>query len=471
MKKPRFQQLERTPARAGNQSAVAALCLVQAVDVLGVTVLIAALPAMLRSLSAPDSMAGILATSYAMAFGGLLMLGARLGDRLGPRRVLLAGLFAFAAASALAGAAPSVGVLVAARCVQGAAAAASVPSALRLLSAVTRGEANRHRALAAWSAAGAVAGAGGLIAGGVLTSLVGWRAVFWLNLPLAALLILAVRRTVPSAGGGSRAALDMIGSLLLTGGLMSLILAASLLERASSRPWGGLLGAGGCALLGVFARVQRTARNPLLEPMAMREPGLRAGAAAAFINTATTSSAVTLATLYLQDARHTSPAAAGLMLLPFSVCVVVGAALASRLLQRGNPALTMGIGLGLIAAGDGALLLPGLEVLLPICAGISGLGIGLSSVAANTIGTDVREEHRGAASGILNTAAQLGTALGVAGAVLVAGVTARSGLPLRGASLSWALAAAIAAAAALMALGRLPVQLQTGAPDEVSASQ
>jgi MFS family permease len=442
----------RTASRI--RSAVAALCLVQAVDVLGVTILIAALPAMLRSLDAPASLAGILATSYAMAFGGLLMLGARLGDRLGPRRVLLAGLLGFGVASALAALAGSVAVLVAARCLQGAAAAASVPSALRLLSEVVHDEASRRRALAAWSAAGAAAGATGLLAGGLLTSLVGWRAVFWLNLPLAAVLILTIRHTVRAAGGIAAGALDVVGSLLLTSGLMSLILAASVLERGSSRGWGGVLGAGGCLLLALFARAQRTARNRLLPGPAISEPRLRAGAGAAFVNTATTSSAVTLATLYLQNTRHVSPAATGLMLLPFSLCVVLGAGATGRWLANRDPALTMAVGLGLIAVGDGALLLPGIEVLLPGCAAVSGLGIGLSSVAANTVGTDVRAEHRGAAAGILNTAAQLGTALGVAAAVLIADVTDQADLPLRGAPLSWAIAAALAAGAALVALWR-----------------
>jgi MFS family permease len=446
------------------QTAVAALCLVQAVDVLGVTVLIAALPSILAGLRAPPSMAGVLATSYAMAFGGLLMLGARLGDRLGPRRVLLAGLFAFAGASALAGAAPSVAVLVAARCLQGAAAAASVPAALRLLSEVARDEAERRRALAAWSAAGAAAGAGGLLAGGLLTSLVGWRAVFWLNLPLAAMLSLAVRRSVPPAGRTDRGAIDWVGALLLTSGLMSLILATSLLEHGRSRLEGGLLGAGGCVLLAAFAVAARTVASPLLPRLALRERRLRAGAGAAFVNTATTSSAVTLATLYLQDARHFSPAAAGLMLLPFSLCVVLGAAIAGRWLAARDLALTMAIGLGLIAAGDGALLLPGVAVLLPFCAGTAGLGIGLSSVAANTLGTDVREEHRGAAAGILNTAAQLGTALGVSAAVLIAGVTARTDLPLHGPPLSWAIAAVLAAGSAVLALAARPGGGQAPSP-------
>lgn len=440
--------------RRSSKTAVAALCLVQAVDVLGVTVLIAALPSILAGLHAPASMAGVLATSYAMAFGGLLMLGARLGDRLGHRRVLEAGLLGFAGASALAGAAPSVLVLVAARCLQGAAAAASVPAALRLLSAAVGDEPARRRALAAWSAAGATAGASGLLAGGLLTSLVGWRAVFWLNLPLAAALLLAVRRTAPSVRRTAARALDVVGALLLTAALMSLILAGSLLQSAGSRPWGGLLAALGGALLVIFARVQRTAAHPVLEPATLRQPRLRAGAGAAFVNTATTSSAVTLATLYLQDTRHVSPAATGLMLLPFSLCVVLGAGAAGRWFGTRDPALSLATGLGLIAAGDGALLLPGIDVLLPICAGVSGLGIGLSSVAANTLGTDVPEEHRGAAAGILNTAAQLGTALGVSAAVLIAGATARSGLPLRGAPLSWALAAALAAGTALIALRR-----------------
>jgi MFS family permease len=437
------------------QTAVAALCLVQAVDVLGVTVLIAALPAILAGLRAPPSMAGVLATSYAMAFGGLLMLGARLGDRLGSRRVLLAGLFAFAGASALAGAA----------------AAASVPAALRLLSEVAGDEAGRRRALAAWSAAGAAAGAGGLLAGGLLTSLLGWRAVFWLNLPLAATLIITVRRSVPPAAGTDRGPIDWAGAWLLTSGLMSLILATSLLEHGRSRLEGGLLGAGGCVLLAVFAVAERTVARPLLPRLVLRERRLRAGAGAAFVNTATTSSAVTLATLYLQDARHFSPAAAGLMLLPFSLCVVLGAVIAGRWLGARDLALTMAIGLGLIAAGDGALLLPGIAVLLPFCAGAAGLGIGLSSVAANTLGTDVREEHRGAAAGILNTAAQLGTALGVSAAVLIAGVTARADLPLHGPPLSWAIAAAVAAGSALHALRRSWLRLPTGAPAAPRTSQ
>src|SRR3954454_22647587 len=137
---------------AADQAGVRALCLVQFVDVLGVTVVVSALPTMLSSLGAGAAAAGPVMTAYAVFFGGLLMLGARLGDRYGHRRVLLAGLAVFASGSVVAATAATVAVLVAARCVQGLAAALSVPTALRLLTAATPGEELRRRALALWSA-------------------------------------------------------------------------------------------------------------------------------------------------------------------------------------------------------------------------------------------------------------------------------------------------------------------------------
>jgi MFS family permease len=436
--------------------AVAVLCAVQVVDVLGVTVLVSTLPTMLASLGATPSMAGVVATSYAMSFGGLLMLGARLGDRLGHRNVLLVGLLLFAGASALAATAPSLAVVVVARCVQGAAAAASVPAALRLLSEVTIGELARRRALGAWSAAGAAAGASGLLLGGLLTSLTGWRAVFWLNVPVAALLIVGVLRVIPKGTPTSRAALDLGGAVLLTTALMGLILGAACIQERHTRSLGAALAGCGVLLLALFAVTQRVACEPLLPPEAMREPRLRIGMGTSFLNTATTSSLVVLATLYLQDTRHATPSAAALSLLPFSLCVVLGSGISVRTLQRRDPALGIAAGLGLIAAGDAAtLLLPSAETLLPICVGVAGLGIGFSSVGSTTIGTDVPTDLQGTAAGVLNTAAQLGTALGVSAALLLASLTEDGNLPLRGPSLSWAIAALLASCGALLALRRL----------------
>src|ERR1700742_3574895 len=143
--------------------AIAVLCLIQFVDVLGVTEVLTAAPQILRSLSATGGGASPVLTSYAMCFGGLLMLAAQLGDRFGHRRVLLSGIAAFAAGSLCAATAGSVAAVVVGRCLQGVAAALSVPSTLRLLIAATPSGAARRGAMSAWSAAGAAAGAGGFV--------------------------------------------------------------------------------------------------------------------------------------------------------------------------------------------------------------------------------------------------------------------------------------------------------------------
>ena len=174
--------------------AITALCSVQFVDVLGVTVVVTALPRMLADLNAPASAGSLVSGGYAMFFGGLLMLGARLGDRFGHRRTITASLAVFAAGALLGAVAGSVVLLTAARCLQGAAAAASVPSALRLLTTLTPDGPPRRRAIAAWSAAGASAGASGFVIGGIITDLASWRLIFWAYLPLAAALAAAVMR-------------------------------------------------------------------------------------------------------------------------------------------------------------------------------------------------------------------------------------------------------------------------------------
>lgn len=439
--------MKKTEEDSAPRRAVAALCAVQFVDVLGVTVVIAALPSMLAGLDAPASAASLLVNGYAVFLGALLMLGARLGDRHGHARVLHAGLVGFAAASLLAATAPSVVLLVVARCVQGAAAAASVPSALRLLSAAAPTEDGRRRALAAWSATGAAAGATGLLLGGALTDLTGWRSLFWVNVPLAALLLVAVRRTAPSIARQRAGSLDVAGAVLLAGGVGCLVLGASLLEMSQRRVTGALLLVLGALSAALLVRVERRAADPLLPPAALRHPGLRIGAVASLANTATTSSVVTLATLYLQEVRRLSPTAAGIALLPFSLAVVGGAAVAARVLRRTSPRTAAGLGLAVIAAGDAALLAsPAGAWVLPVAVGIGGFGIGLSSVAATTLGTDVPAALQGTAAGVLNTAAQLGTALGVAAVLLIATATDGAPLPLSGTPLGW-LAAALAAAA------------------------
>jgi MFS family permease len=431
--------------------AVAALCLVQFIDVLGVTVVVTALPAMLASLHSSSASSTLVATGYAMFFGGLLMLGARLGDRFGHRRTILAGLAVLAVGGVVAATASSVAALTAGRCLQGAAAAASVPSALRLLTTVTAEGPERRRAIAAWSAAGAAAGASGFVVGGVVTDLASWRFVFWAYLPIAAGLAAAIVVSVPGDADDQPAtSLNLGGSALFTAAVMAFVVGTTVITRPG-RLAGGLLLAACAVLLAGFLAVDRRAAAPLLPGPLTRGRALRQGALGSFLNTAATSSVVTLVTLYLQNTLHRTPLEAAATLVPFSLLVIVGSAAAAALLRRWPAPRVVAAGLLIIAVAD-ATLIPAARWVwaVPVCAAAAGLGIGLSSVAATGLGTEVSERWRGSASGIINTAAQLGTALGTAVLLLIAALT--SGLPGPGhppPRLAWAAGAALAAAGAL----------------------
>ena len=436
--------------------AVAALCLVQFMDVLGVTVVVTSLPAMLASLHAPDSYGSLIATGYAMFFGGLLMLGARLGDRYGHRRTILVSLAVFAVGAAVAGAAPSILALTAGRCLQGAAAAASVPSALRLLTTLTPEGPARHRAIAAWSAAGAAAGASGFVVGGVVTDLTSWRFIFWGYLPLAAALGAVIAASVPRDSGRRQAeSLNLAGSAVFTGAVMAFVVGTTLITQPGGRVAGGLLLAACLVLAGGFVLVDRRAAAPLLPLELIRSRWLRLGTLGGLLNTATTSSVITLVTLYLQNSLGRTPWQAAVSLLPFSLAVIAGSTLAARVQRRAGPPRQVArrliaAGLTLIAVADAALIpLAARAWAVPLCAAAAGAGIGLSSVAATGLGTDVEPRWRGSASGIINTAAQLGTAVGIATLLLVAAATTGTPAPdTPPPRIAWAVAALAAAAGA-----------------------
>ncbi|WP_212986815.1 MFS transporter [Actinoplanes auranticolor] len=447
----------------GSRRAVAVLCGIQFVDVLGVTSGITALPAMLAGVSAPAAATPVLATVYAMFFGGLLVLGARLGDRYGHRRVLLLGCTAFALVSLIGASAQEVIQLVAARGLQGAAAAISVPSALRLLLDASPDPDERRGALAAWSASGAAAGALGLLVGGVLTDVLDWRAVFWVNVPVGIALIVAVRLVITrSAGDREAVRLDLTGAALLTGAVMALIVGASALENPHARVAGGLLVVAGLAAGAVFVAHQRRVRAPLVPRAAFASANLRTGTVVSFVNTATTSSTGVLATLSLQQEFGVSAVGAGFALVPFSLGVVVGSALTRPLGARLRVRRMAATGLAGIAAGN-LLLVVTYGSIAGVVAGVAvaGIGLGIASVAGTAIGTDVADTLSGTASGVLNTGAQLGTALGVAALLLLAATIGETG---SGTAVAWAVAAALAGLTGVALLTR------TGA-DTVAARQ
>lgn len=438
--------------------AIAALCSVQFVDVLGVTVVVTALPRMLADLGAPASAGSLVSAGYAMFFGGLLMLGARLGDRFGHRRTIVVSLAVFAAGALLGAVAGSVVLLTAARCGQGAAAAASVPSALRLLTTLTPAGPPRRRAIAAWSAAGASAGASGFAVGGIVTDLAGWRLIFWACLPLAAALAAAIMRAVPrDRGPGHSGSLNALAAAVFTAAVMAVVVGTTVIARPGQR----LAGAGifllALPLTALFIWADRRATAPFLPATALRTPPLRRAAAGSFLNTAATSSAMTLATLYLQGTLHRSPLQAAVILVPFSLAVVGGSALAAPALRRTGPQPALATGLAVIAAAVAAVTVAAPHPwALAASVALAGAGLGLASVAATTLGTTVPEALRGTASGIINTAAQLGTAVGIAALLLIADATTGSPGPGTGSPvIAWAAAAGIAAAGAL-AFARSP---------------
>ena len=432
---------------------VVSLCLVQFTDVLGVTVVVTALPRMLSDLHVARDAGSLIATGYAMFFSGFLMLGARLGDRFGHRRVILAGLFVFAVGAVIGAAATTVAVLTAARCLQGAAAAASVPSALRLLTTITTEGRQRRRAVAAWSAAGAAAGASGFVVGGIVTDLASWRFIFWGYLPVAVILAAGVVREIPPDRKADRPPpLPVLSSLLFTAAVMGFVIATTLLPQRGKAPAGAALLGAVLLLAGAFIVVDRAARAPLLPRSLLRERSLRQGAIGSLFNTLTTSSAITLATLYLQNTRGLGPLTAAAVLLPFSLAVIVGSTLAAPSLARWPPQRVIAAGLGAIAICDVALISSAAGVwTVPIAVVAGGGGIGLSSVAATSLGTSVAESDRATAAGIINTSAQLGTALGIAILLLIAALT--TGIPEHHTPVpapAWLLAAAVSLTVALM---------------------
>ncbi len=392
-----------------------ALCLVQFVDVMCVTIVVTALPQMISDFGgATDS--SVIATAYATFFGGLLLFGARVGERLGHRRSILASIAVFAAAAALAALAPSAFVLASARALQGAAAACAVPSALALLTSLAPDDRHRARAIAAWSASGAAAGIAGYLVAGTFAQFGDWRLIFWSLLAISALLAILVLMYVPDdVVNRSALPFNALGALTVTTAIMLVVVGASVLDGL--RHWLLALGLFACASIAAaaFLAVDRRSRNPLVPSAFAKIGAVRWGSATAFVNTATTSGGVTVLTLYLQNQLGYSPLAAAAILIPMSALVIAGSVTAGRFDSRVGTGRAGTVGMGFIALGLSGLTIGSPQPVAMLTATAAmGFGLGLSSVASTSTGLSVPGEQRTIASGLVNTAAQLGTAIGTA---------------------------------------------------------
>ncbi|MFB7662993.1 MFS transporter [Kitasatospora sp. NPDC056138] len=391
--------------------------------VLDATIVNIALPSAQRDLGISDGDRQWVITAYTLAFGGLLLLGGRIGDLFGRRRTFTVGLLGFALASAIGGAAAGPGMLFTARALQGSFGAVLAPSALSLLSTTFTDPRERSTAFGVF---GAVAGGGaaiGLIAGGLLTEYLNWRWCLYVNVPIAVGAALGALRLLDhdQIARGHRVRLDLRGAALGCGGLLAVVFGTS---QASSRGWSdGLVLAcllAGAALLAVFVLVEQRTEHALL-PVHIVGDRNRGGAALAVgLAVIGMFGLFLFLTYYLQVVRHFSPVLAGVSFLPMTASIVLSSTgVAARLMTRVPSRNLIVPGLLLAAAGMAWLTRmrvdsPWAQTVLPAEV-LLGLGMGLVFMPSMSLATlGVARNETGAASATLNTAQQVGGSIGTA---------------------------------------------------------
>ncbi|WP_138758544.1 MFS transporter [Modestobacter altitudinis] len=435
----------------------------QVMVVLDVSVVNVALPSIGRGLdlSAADYQWTI--SAYVLLSGGLLLLGGRIADLLNRRGAFLAGVGLFTAASLASALAQGPEMLIAARAAQGAGAALLTPAALSIIMTVYAGR-QRQTALAVWGTVGSLGIAAGVLFGGALTSALGWRSVFFINLPIGIAVMVGSFRTVDrgTAQAGALRRLDVPGALTLVAGLLALVLGIEATRSAgwtAPRTWIPLAAA--AVLLTVFARLERRAADPLVPPATWRIRSLVSASAVMAGITGVVVGAVFLSSLYLQTVLGASPVVAGLAFLPLAGALTLAAAAASTAIGHlGARPLILG---GLVVLAGGVLLLAasagGTSYAADVLPGFLLVGAGVGpvfvAVAVAAMG-DVPAESSGLASGLMMTGHEIGAALGVAGLTAVAGTLTTSAGLVDGYGRAFAVTAGVAAALFLLTLAAVP---------------
>jgi EmrB/QacA subfamily drug resistance transporter len=392
-------------------------------------VVAAALISIRRDLGASVEQLEWTVNAYNLSFAMLLLIAAAAGDRWGRRRTFAAGMALFCAASVACALAPSMPVLIGARTVQGAGAAAVMTTAMSLLGAAFPPE-RRGWAIGVFSGLTGLAVLGGPVIGGAVTEGLAWQWIFWINVPVGVLAIALVLRFIPESAGAARR-LDLGGASLITVAVLGLVWAT---VRGPAAGWGspeviGSYGAGGLALLG-FGWWERRVRQPMVPPAFFRSRPFTAGNAAAFLLTAALYGAVFFNAQFMQVAFGSSPLRAGLQLLPWTATLFVVAPVAGRLVDRIGERPLVVTGLALQAAGmiwiglvsRGSVSYP--QLVLPLMVAGCGVSMAMPATQSAAVGALPREAV-GIASGIFSMMRQLGGVAGVA--VLTAVFTAAGG--------------------------------------------
>jgi EmrB/QacA subfamily drug resistance transporter len=401
--------------------ALALLSLTQFVVVIDASIINVALPTIGRHLHFSQSSLSWVVNAYTLTFAGFLLLGGRLADVVGRRRMFIAGLILFAAASLAGGFAHSEAWLLAARTVQGIGAAIVSPAALSIITTLFAEGPERNKALGVWGAVAGAGGAAGVLLGGVLTQGLSWRWVLFVNVPIAAFAAAMATRCVPESRADGARSLDLPGALAATGGLALGIYAV---VDAVNKGWGSAATISKLAiaagLLVAFVVLESRERHPLLPLSLFRLRTLSASNAVGVLLGMSLYSMFFFISLYMQQTLHYSPLKTGVSYLPLSIAIILSAAISAQAVTRigFKPALIAGM---LMIAGAliwfsrapttggtftdailGASLLAGV-----------GFGFAFTSVTIGAL-TGTRSDEAGVASGLINTSTNVGGALGLA---------------------------------------------------------
>ncbi|MFI7671647.1 MFS transporter [Nocardia sp. NPDC049526] len=442
--------------------ALALLAFAQFVIAIDYNIVYVALPDIGHALGFSSQSLQWVVSAYAVGLGGLLLLGGRAVDRFGQRRVFIGGLTLYGTSSLLGGLAVAPGMLIAARAIQGLGGALLTPATLALIATVFPEGSPRNRAMAVWGTAGGAGLAAGSLLGGVLASSLGWQWVFYVNVPLTAVAVLAAPRLLPADPPPStRDGFDLPGALVATLGACLLVFGlAAGPEAGWTSPRGiGAIGAG-AGLLAVFVLIERHTRDPLMPLRLLRIRSLATAMAVMFIFMGTLSGQYYVFTTYLQDVLGFDALHAGLAFLPLTLIAIASTErLVAPLLNRWGLRTTLSVGLLINALGMGAFTIgiaPGGSywALVP---GIIVWGAGSFTYATMFVAaaSDAPPAQQGVASALANTALQIGGAVGLAVLVAITNTTneptTTSGITTGLRTASWTAAAALLCAAAIAA--------------------
>jgi EmrB/QacA subfamily drug resistance transporter len=401
--------------------ALALLAMTQFVVVLDAAIVNVALPSIGRDLDfARDDLSWVV-NAYTLVFGGFLLLGGRLSDLLGRRRMFIWGMVLFAAASLAGGLAQSDVWLVAARAVQGLGAAIVSPAALSIVTTTFTEGAERNRALGVWGAVAGSGGAAGVLLGGILTETLGWEWVLFVNTPIGIAAALLAPYLLRESRDASSPSFDFAGAFSVTAGLALLVYT---LVDANDVGWGSsqtlVLGAISLLLLAAFIAIESRRRYPLMPFSISRLRTLRGANVVGLLIGMSLFSMFFFISLYMQQVLDYGPLTAGLAYLPLALTIIVSAGVASQLVTRVGFKPPLIAGMLLVAAGliwFGQVSAPGGtylgDILFPSLLAAVGLGFAFVPVTIAAV-TGTRPAEAGLASGLINTSQQVGGALGLA---------------------------------------------------------